>query len=241
MKRIFDADIPLHLSAIPELDLTGDLREEPLESLWFRLAEENLTRERVNNVQSDVSRRSLLITPEEFSELFGHLDCIGNVLQSLAEPQSSLSWDGDSKKYSYSPFYRFKFPFTSIMGEPLILFRHTAKGPEPFISPDLTLYLGLERRTPQHWWDPSRSTEALRICYSESHAVIEIRSAYLLKYLGARQEALLVGHYRHAHFFNPPKNAIDAFVKKDEVLGSAHAGGKAIFQNWGRGPPERFT
>jgi hypothetical protein len=45
--------------------------------------------------------------------------------------------------------------------------------------------------------------------------------------------SLVVGHYRHLHFFDPPPAAIAAFVEGDVVLGSAEQGAKAIFQNRG--------
>jgi hypothetical protein len=63
--------------------------------------------------------------------------------------------------------------------------------------------------------------------------IVQIRTDYLLKYLRVRQMSLIVGHYRHLHFFDPSQSAISAFVKGDVTLGSAQQGAKAILQNWG--------
>lgn len=48
-----------------------------------------------------------------------------------------------------------------------------------------------------------------------------------------RQMSLVVGHYRHRHFFNPPTAANKSFVTGEVTLGSPVYGAKAIFQNWG--------
>ena len=67
----------------------------------------------------------------------------------------------------------------------------------------------------------------------ERKRIIEIRTDHLLKYLQSRQLSLVIGHYRHLHFFGPSQDAIDAFVSEDVTLGSAERGTKVILQNWG--------
>lgn len=99
------------------------------------------------------------------------------------------------------------------------------------------MFFELEEKTRGNgvWWDPRRSVDVLveRVIEQGNLQVVEIRVDYLLKYIEARQMSVLIGHYRHLHFFDPSQANIGRFVKDDVVLGSPETGAKAILQNWG--------
>ena len=65
------------------------------------------------------------------------------------------------------------------------------------------LFFELEEKASGHgiWWDPRRGVDALvrRKIDDANLETVEIRVDYFLKYLRARQMALVVGHYRHLH------------------------------------------
>jgi hypothetical protein len=63
--------------------------------------------------------------------------------------------------------------------------------------------------------------------------IVEIRVAYLRKYLQMRQLALIVGHYHHLYLFDPSQSTISMFTEGDVSLGSPEQGAKALVQNWG--------
>ena len=90
------------------------------------------------------------------------------------------------------------------------------------------MYFELEERAPGSgiWWDPRRGSDVLikRVLDDGRLKTVEIRTDYLLKYLRARQMSLVVGHYRHLHFYDPPSAPNAAFVEGDVVLGSAEQG-----------------
>lgn len=221
-------EAPSHLFNIPELDFSDDLFAERLAGPWFRLgAWPSRPRRDARGVEDVVSRRSLLLAPGQFAEAFDKLESIGNAIHGLGEPGGS----------SYAPFHQFEFPFTSVIGEPLVFIRSTTSGDRLFINPDLWLFLELEERTDGCgiWWDPRRGVDALvqRVIDESTMETIDIRVGYLLKYLQARQMSLIVGHYRQLLLFDPPQSAIGAFVKEDVTFGSSEQGLKAILQNWG--------
>lgn len=236
---IFPAeDVPSHVVSIPELDFTADLVARRLAGPWFRLAAWTVARATRGNVHEVIQRQSILLPTDHFSEIFDDLDSIGNVLDSLgASGYTVVQQGGGPKTYSYSPFYRFEIPFTSVTAEPLVFFRGTTSGPDLLVNPDLWLLLGLEERTPGCgiWWDDRYGVEALRRRNIDNGAlaIVEIRVEHLVKYLRARELSLVIGHYRHLHYFNPPQSAIDAFVSGELTLGSPDADAKALLQNWG--------
>lgn len=106
-----------------------------------------------------------------------------------------------------------------------------------FINPDIELFFGLEKRNSGYelWWDPRRNLEVLRRVNvdDDNLNVVEIRVEYLLKYLQARQQSLLVGHYRHRLLFDPTPEAIQSCVNEDVECGAPERSRKAILQNWG--------
>jgi hypothetical protein len=232
------ADVPEHVFSIPELDFSQDLFAEPVSSQWFRLGAWTIrSRRDERGVEDVVSRQSLLLAPGCFTEVFGRLESIGNVIDDLGKPQGSVHDDGESKEYRYAPFHTFEFVFTPVVGEPLAFLRNTTSGMRLFINPDLWLFLGMEERAPGSgiWWDPRRGIDVLRqrVIEDNNLEIVEIRTDYLLKYLQARQMSLVVGHYRHLHFFNPSPEMSGLFVQEDVVLGSPEQGAKALLQNWG--------
>src|SRR6266852_2107720 len=174
-----------------------------------------------------------------FAEIFDSLGSVGNVIGHLGEPGGSVRQLGDEKQYSYAPFHRFEFPFTSVTAVPLIFVHSDTSEVQLFINPDLWLFFELEEKAPGHgiWWDPRRGVDALvrRKIDHVNLETVEIRVDYLLKYLQARQMSLVDGHYRHLHLFDPSPNTIGMFVGKEEdvTLGSSEQAAKAIVQNWG--------
>ena len=235
MAVIFNkCDLPAHLFNIPELDFSEDLFADPQDDLWFRLGAWTNTPQRDDrDVEDVVSRQTIMLPPAGFSDIYDNLESIGNVLHGLGEPKGFFAGD----KYGYAPFHQFELMRASLVGEPLVFVRYLQSGVELFINPDLVLYFGLEERTDRSgiWWHPERGVEALRrqIIENDNLQIIEIRVAYLLKYLRVRQMSLLVGHYRHLHLYNPSQSSCEAFVEENIVLGAPDQGAKAVFQNWG--------
>ena len=127
----------------------------------------------------------------------------------MGKPGGSISYGDDgTREYSYAAFHQFEFPFTSVVGEPLVFAHHTTSGTRLLINPDLWLFFELEEKTAGNgiWWDPQRGVDAIVQCATEQDnlLVVDIRVDYLLKYLKARQMSLIVAHYRHLHLFDPP-------------------------------------
>jgi hypothetical protein len=231
------SDAPSHLSSIPELDFSGDLLAERLAGPWVRLgAWTTASPLDERGVEDEVMRQSLLLAPDAFASLFDRLESIGNVLHNLGKPGGSIHQRGGAKDYVYEPFHRFEFPFTSVVGEPLVFVHPQVSDVRLFINPDLWMFFGLEEKSPGCgiWWDPRRVVDVLtRRVIQDNLQTVEIRPDYLLKYLQARQMSLLVGHYRHLHFFSPSQKAISAFVTGELTMGSPEQGSKAILQNSG--------
>jgi hypothetical protein len=232
-------DAPSHLSSIPELDLSEDLFTERLTGPWFRLGAWTITAHRdERGVEDEVMRQSLLLPLDGFASIFDKLKSVGDVLHSLGKPGGSVHDRNGGKEYIYFPFHQFEFPFTPVVGEPLVFVWSDTSGVRLLTNPDLWMFFELEEKTTGSgiWWDPRRGVDVLvrRMIADGRLETTEIRTDYLLKYLQARQMSLLVGHYRHLYLFNPSQSAIGAFVKGDELtLGSPEQGAKAIFQNWG--------
>ena len=230
-------DAPGHLSSIPELDFSEDLFAERLAGPWVRLgawmANSPLDE---RGVEDEVMRQSLLLPPEAFASVYDKLESVGNVLGSLGTPGGVIHSAYGAKEYSYAAFHKFEFPFTSVVGEPLVFVHFGGSDSRLFINPDLWMFLGLKERTAGCgiWWDPRRGVDALirRVIQGDLQTV-EIRADYLLKYLQARQMSLLVGHYRQLLLVNPAQKTIAAFVNGELTLGSPEQGSKALLQNWG--------
>jgi hypothetical protein len=231
-------EAPAHLLAIHELDFSDDLFAERVEGIWFRLGAYTLEEIRdQNRVEEAIFRQTVLLAPEGFAAVFDKLESVGNVFSHLGNPGGVVRGAVGAKDYDYAPFHKFEFPFTSAVAEPLV-FRHSdTSHVDLFVNPDLWIYLGLEEKSRGSgvWWDPRRGVDALvrRVLDDGRLITVEIRTDYLFKYLRARQLSLLVGHYRHLHFFDPPVASIAAFVSDEVVLGSPERGAKAILQNWG--------
>jgi hypothetical protein len=92
--------------------------------------------------------------------------------------------------------------------EPLVFFNPTGLGTSLLINPDLWLFFWLEEKTSGIWWDPPKGVEAVRQHVMEPSEVeiVEIRVAYLSKYLQARQKSSLVGHIRRVKIKSPARN-----------------------------------
>lgn len=231
-------EAPIHLFRIVELDFSGDLFAERLSGQWFRLGARTITPHRnKRGVEDVVSRKSLLLVPEHFADIFDKLNSVGNVIHNMGKPEGLDLNEGNQKKYSYSPFHKFEFPFTSTVGEPLVFEQSATSGVQLFINPDLWLFFELEEKTRGCgiWWDQRRGVEALRqhTIEEDNLEVVEIRVNHLRKYLQARQMSLIVCHYRQLLLFNPSQDNIRAFEQKEEILGSPEQGVKAFLQNWG--------
>jgi hypothetical protein len=181
-------------------------------------------------------RQSVLLDPKRFTKVFGKLESVGSVLHGMGAPGGSVRHVDSKKRYKYDAFHQFEFPFTSVVGEPLVFLHHDTSRAELFINPDLSLFFELEERSRGNgiWWDPRRGVEALvrRVIDEGNLETVEIRVDYLVNYLRARQMSLVVGHYRHLHLFAPSENAVRVFVEGNLTIGSPKQGTKAILQNW---------
>ena len=231
-------EAPTHLFTIPELDFSGDLFAERVCGPWFRLGAWTITQNRRDNdIEDVVSRQSLLITRDCFATIFDKLESIGNALHDLGKPGGSVLHSGKNKEYRYSAFHQFEFPFTSAIGEPLVFLHPHKSNVKLFVNTDILLFFELEERTPRCgiWWDPRKGIDAIlhHPINQNTLEIVEIRTDYLLRYLQARQMSLLVGHYRHLHYYDPSDSAVTAFVNEDVTLGSPEQAAKAILQNWG--------
>lgn len=237
MTQLFDAaDIPSHITRIPSLDLTDELLVDPLKDAWFRLAAWTVeSRADARGVEDVVLRKSFLLQPGEFARIAPKLDYVGNVMSHLGKPGGSVEHDGGEKAYSYEPFYRQSLFPTDAQGEPVAFMIDAANGVQLFVNPDVWMFLELEE-TPAAsgvWLDRKRGIEVMRRRTVEvgNLQIIEIRVPDLLRYLKARQQTLVVGHYRHLHLHRPSQDVIDAFTKEEVTLTGDNA--KAMMQNWG--------
>ena len=227
---------PSHLFATPELDFSEDLFAEPLKEQWFRLAAITRGNEAdARGVRTVTERQSLLLAPGAFEAISDKLTSIGNVLSHLGAPGGSISYlGGTNQAYAYRPFYAFEIMFTDTVGEPIAFFPEAGSERDLMLNPDVALYFKLEEKPHGSglWWDPRRGVEVIRqrVINDGAFELIEMRVDYLLKYLRVRERALVVGHYRHFHFLNPPQTAINAAVKGEVVL-RGPAGAKAIIQS----------
>ncbi|MYD19081.1 MAG: hypothetical protein F4X05_05475, partial [Rhodothermaceae bacterium] len=227
-------DFPRHLFIIPSLDFSDDLFEHRIGGLWFRLAVCTIDSQSDNEaLQPVVRRESMLLEPGCFADIYDEIGWIPNVLDGLGEPSGYTVGSGEVKKYEYDPFYRFNIG--SISCEPLVFKRHVNSKVELFINPDLQLYFKLEEITSGIWWDPKRGEEVLR-CKTikpECIQVVEIRTDHLRKYLRARQQGLLVGHFRRSDLPAHSQEILDCFGKEKLEKGSADEGKKVIVNNFG--------
>ena len=116
------------------------------------------------------------------------------------------------------------------------MFRRSSTVTSEFvINPDLWLYLELEPRTPQIWWDPRRGVDVLtHHTIDERLDIVEIRRDYLLRYLQARQRSLLIAHYHRLLLMRPTEQTVAAFTPTEEMnIGAPERHTKALLQNWG--------
>jgi len=236
MQLIDPTSAPSHLSAIAELDLSADMFADPLADAWIRLAAHSKSSAHVNarGVRDVTDRQALLIEIGAFEVLESKLDSIGNKLRGMGQPGGAISTaESGDKTYRYHPFYAFDIGHSGIVGEPLAFEIEHSEGTRLMLNPDVALYFKLEENPlgSGALWDPSRSVDVVRIRWIDGDEVqiIEMRKRHLMKYLSERQRALLIGHYRHLHFLDPPQGALDSFVEGDVVLRSARA--KALIQN----------
>lgn len=233
------SELPAHLSAIPELDMTNEFTGRLLEGPWFRLAAWHTQKEqRVGRVEDVRERQSLLIRVGAFGDIFESLGAVGNTLSGLDEPGGCIWWEAGEERYRYIPFHEFEIRGTDQVSEPLVCLDTKASETRFVLNPDLWLNLGLEERPPGCgvWWDPRRGVEAIvtKEVDDGRQLVVDVQTSYLRQYLQARQMALLVGNYRHLLLFNPTEGEIANFGEiGDSVLGAADTGIKAEIDNWG--------
>ncbi len=228
------SDFPDHLFTVPSLDFGNDLFWHRISGLWFRLGEYIIDSQSDKRfLQPVILKQTMLLEPGCFADIYDEIGWIPNVLDRLGKPKNYIMGSGQGKEYGYDPFYRFNIG--SISCEPLVFRCHTNSKVELFINPDLQLYLELEEITPGIWWDPRRGEEVLKrkIIESECLQVIEIRTNHLRKYLQARQQALLVGHYRLSYLPAPSQEILDTFRAEKFEEGSPDEGKKVIVQNFG--------
>ena len=102
MAPIIDRNnVPSHLFSIPELDFSEDLFAEPLIGPWFRLGARTINRKPdERGVENAVLRKSLLLPPDGFAEIFGNLTFIGNAIDHLGKPGGSLIHKDENRSAS---------------------------------------------------------------------------------------------------------------------------------------------
>jgi hypothetical protein len=229
-------EIPGSLKAIPELDFTSDISQDPLKQEWLvlgALSGKRFTTEQ--GVEEIVESQSLLIKLNDFAKIYDRLKSIGDSLHGLGESSAWIRETGRKKQYGYSPFY--EFDLHGIRAEPLVFHTPHAATRDLFVNPDLVFCLELTplNQLQDLWVDPRRATHVLRRATrgKDERLVVEIRTKYLLRYLKTRQKALLIGHYRHLHLYNPPQRSVSIFVEGNLEIGSVSVGVKALLQNWG--------
>jgi hypothetical protein len=230
--------VPEHLFSVPQLDFSGDLFAERVDSSWFRLGAWTIRpRRNDQNVETDIIRQSFLLAPQKFAQIYNGLESIGNRLNNMGKPGGSIIQETEHEEYKYYPFHQFPFWPTSIVGEPMVFVLSGTSDVNLFVNPDIWLYFELEETSQGSgiWHDPRRGVDVLRqlVIDDGNFKVVEIRSDYLLKYLQARQMSLIVGHFHQLLLFDPTPISIEAFVEKDITLGGPEQGAKAILQNWG--------
>jgi hypothetical protein len=219
--------------SIPELDFSEDLFSERLVGPWFRLGAQTLSRRLDEHglMENVLLRRSLLLPPDGFANIYSNVASLGNAMDHLGKPSGSLIHKDEQKIYRYTPFYRFEKESSSIIAEPLVFVRSTTLGAKLFINPDPLLFFNLEEKSTNSsiWRDLPKGVEAVRqrVIDQGNLEIVEIRVEYLCKYLQARQMALLVGHYRELRLFNPSQSMIGMFTEADLTLGSPEQGTKA--------------
>jgi hypothetical protein len=225
-------DVPSHLFSIPELDLSADIFLPYLVGQWFQLGIETIIPARdEKRVEESVSRKCFLISPNKLEVLYERLTGCG--LHALGSSAGSTSDTSGETKYHYQPFYSYQHKDLNV--EPLVFLRSTTAGKQLFINPDLYLALGLEERSSGTgiWWDPLKGVEAMKVYSENNKEIVEIRTDYLLKYLKARQLALVVGHYRQLHLYAPSNAVAQVYVDDEElVIESEDRSTKATFQSW---------
>ena len=239
MLNVFNRDeLPRHLSNIPGLDICEDLVISPFRDGWFQLGVWTVASKRNDrNVEDVIGRQCVLLATGEFPEVYAKLESVGNSFGSLGKPGGLIRGSGDEQEYSYNPFHCFDLCLTSTGCEPLVFARAVHDKMTLFINPDIELFFELEKRDSGYeiWWDPRRSLEVMRRVNvdGDNVIVVEIRIEYLQKYLQARQQSLVVGHYRHRLLFDPSPEALQSFVAEDVECGGPERSIKAILQNWG--------
>jgi hypothetical protein len=88
---------------------------------WFRLGAWTINRKPdERGVENVVLRKSLLLPPDGFAEIFGNLTFIGNAIDHLGKPGGSFIHKDEHNVYQYTPFYRFEMELSSVIAEPLV-------------------------------------------------------------------------------------------------------------------------
>lgn len=130
-------EVPAHVSNIGTLDFSGDYFVDRLAGPWVRLGAWNpnpaLDRD---NVADEIMRQCVLIPPDAFGLLFDTLKQVG-ILNGLDRPGGTIYSLGRDKEYVYFPFHQFEFPFTSVIGEPLVFMHANITSAGLFVNPDL--------------------------------------------------------------------------------------------------------
>lgn len=228
-------EVPDHVFRIPELDFSEELSAKPLNDVWFIAGAWTVTPRRdERGVEDVVSHQSLLARPGALAEISDRLDAVGNKLDGLGAAGGWTGHSGGETTYQYSAFHDFDFGGPA---EPLAFVTEYEGGSRIELNPDLPIFFGLYERPlgSGSWWDPRRSVEVVRRQYHHDGNLerIEVRTAYLLRYLKARQRSLIVGRYRHLHLHQPAPEAVDTFHKEDVSTLSADGRAKVVFNNWG--------
>ena len=180
------------------MDLSEDLLLDPLGDPWVRIGSRLDGSNHVidERLRTDTFRESILIPKDAFRDLANRLESIGNVLDGLGKPGVCERTDSGRMVRVYDSFHRFAFHFTNVIGEPLVFLSENSNSQTLFINPDVWMYLGLEERAVGQgiWWDPRRGLDVLirHVIDDDRLEIVDIRKEYLLRYLHASQQSLLI-------------------------------------------------
>jgi hypothetical protein len=230
------ARAPVHLFAIPQLSFQDEVSARTTDGPWFRLGIWTHGYEhKSSGVGIATERLCLLIPKDGFQTCFQELDSIGNDIGRMGRPGGSIVQIEGRQAYRYEAFHCFELTRGGVVGEPLVFAVESSAERRLAINPDVLLFLGLQEKIvgSGSWWDPKGGVEGVIHRVTENEETVQIRSDFLRRYLRTRQMSLLVGHYTHRHYFDPPDSAICGFVEENVTLGSPEERAKAIFQNWG--------
>lgn len=230
--NLFDTvDIPAHLRAIKELDLTTHCVVELMPKPWFCIGES--VKGEQGKTKKVLQRETMLAKTGSFVKSASLFNAVGAVVRNLGRP---TAWHSNAKgvpKYRYQPFHSYETAFGGFSAEPVVFIR-TLNG-DLVINPDLWLLLELtEKKDAVHcWYDEENHIDVIQIVKKADEQKVSIRTDYLQRYLKSRQMELLVSEFRQSIFTPKDEFFDDAFEQGTTVLTNKQKDAKVIVESWG--------